>query len=149
MKNYSISALLICFSIILSAQDMFDSFSISDETLTKDTEWTSRTLTMNDCPYIVGFEISTCTKDKIDQFLADNIVYPDLAIEYGIEETCQVLFEVGKSGDVDKVVVRQCEEEIFGPAIKKALVKMNFDPEYQNGLPVNRIVTVYTEFILR
>jgi protein TonB len=77
--------------------------------------------------------------DKLPPFLRDNLHYPDIAIQLGLEGKCYLKFEVSKVGDISDVkVVRGVEDcpECDKEAVRVVRSMPLWRPGKLNGRPV-------------
>ena len=71
-------------------------------------------------------------------FIRENVVYPEEAMEKGIEETIYVMFTVLQTGEVVNVKVAKGENELLkSEAVRVIKLLPNFKPAQKNGKPVN------------
>lgn len=76
------------------------------------------------------------------------VVYPALAWENGIEGRVTVSAQIGTSGEVLKVVIRQSTNKLFEENAKRAVRRLTFTPGTQNGKPLKMWVTFAIHFEL-
>ena len=86
------------------------------------------------------------------QFLVNNLHYPDSSLKYGREGTVYVYFEVAKDGSIGNVICKKgvpkapdlCEE-----AVRIISIMPNWEPGKMNGRPVKVSMTVPVKFVLQ
>lgn len=88
---------------------------------------------------------------NLKRWLAENIRYPQEAIELGIEGTVYVRFAIDKNGEVrNPVIMRgapdcpECDQEVI--RVMKMMPRWN--PARKNGKPVNTIYNLPVKFRL-
>ncbi len=85
----------------------------------------------------------------IEQFIAENVEYPKLAIENDIQGTVYVRFVVTKDGSIGEVqVVRSVDKLLDDEAIRVVKMLPNFKPGMQRGKAVAVWYTIPVKFIL-
>ena len=84
------------------------------------------------------------------KFIGDNLVYPPMAIENGVQGRVIVQFVVTKTGAIGNVkVVRSVDRDLDNEAIRVCKKLPNFIPGKQNGQPVNVWYTLPVTFKLQ
>jgi len=88
-------------------------------------------------------------ENERNRFLAQNIIYPNLAAENGIEGTVYVSFVVDKAGDIRNVKILRgigggCDEE----AVRVVKRMPKWKPGTQNGKPVNVLFNMPIYYVL-
>ena len=94
-----------------------------------------------------------CAKEKLLQYLSKTVKYPVIARENGIEGQAVIQFTVGKSGEIEDVIVLRDPGAGLGDAAKEAVETMNkmtekWIPGRQRGVPVKVQYTVPLKFKL-
>jgi len=85
----------------------------------------------------------------MNQFIINNYVYPEQAIENDIEGTVYVRFVVSKTGKVTQVMAANKVDPLLEEeAIRVVKTFPNFSPGIQNGRNVEVWMTVPFEFVL-
>lgn len=83
------------------------------------------------------------------QFIKDNMHYPPLAVENGVQGNVVVMFVVTKTGQVGEVkVVRSKDPDLDREAIRIIKSMPRFEPGKQNGRPVHVWFTLPVRFKL-
>lgn len=111
-------------------------------------------LSVQGTPYLGDFTKSvkstpgpTTTAKPVSRGIATNLVptikinpkYPPRALRSGIEGVVTVEFTINTDGTVkDPVVVKADPPKIFDREVLKTIVKWKFNPEMENGKPVER-----------
>ncbi len=96
------------------------------------------------CEEIAGtkMEKEKCAKEKLLEYVYNNLRYPQVAIEVGLEGLVVVQFVVTKTGDIEQIEVVRDIGGGCGDVAKKIVTEMNSLPEKwrpgkQHGRPVN------------
>ena len=91
-------------------------------------------------------------KGNLKQYLADNIKYPQTAVELGIEGKCYLLFVVSASGNISNVEVKrgvpdcpECDKE----AVRVVKGMPNWTPGKNGGKAVNSTFNLPVSFKLQ
>lgn len=86
----------------------------------------------------------------IFKYLADNLKYPILAKESGIQGTVHLKFVVGKNGKVrDIEVVKGVNKLLDNEAVRVVKEMPNWSPGIQNGKPVSVYYSLPIKFTIR
>ena len=96
------------------------------------------------CEEIAGtkMEKEKCAKEKLLEYVYNNLRYPQVAIEVGLEGLVVVQFVVTKTGEIEQIEVVRDIGGGCGDVAKKIVTEMNSLPEKwrpgkQHGRPVN------------
>ena len=85
----------------------------------------------------------------MNQFIINNYIYPEQAIENDIEGTVYIRFVVSKTGAVTQVMAANKVDPLLEEEAIRVIKKLpNFSPGIQNGRKVEVWMTVPFEFIL-
>lgn len=83
------------------------------------------------------------------RYLSDNIDYPTIAQENGIQGRVYVNFVVGKTGEISNIkVVRGVDPALDAEAIRVVKSMPNWEPGEQRGKPVNVSFMLPINFVL-
>jgi len=87
---------------------------------------------------------------EMKKFISENVVYPQDAIENGIEGTVYIRFVVSATGKVDKVqVYRGVHETIDNEAVRVVKLMNKWQSGKQNGTPVSVWFVIPIKFNLQ
>jgi periplasmic protein TonB len=94
-----------------------------------------------------------CATEKLMKYLGENVKYPAIARENGIEGTATIQFTVGKAGEIEDITILREPGAGIGEAAKEAVESMNkmkekWTPGKQRGVPVKVQFTVPLKFKL-
>lgn len=90
-----------------------------------------------------------CTLSEIADFIAENTVYPQKAIDLGISGTVNIYYEISKDGFVEKVrVLEPVQEMLDNEAIRVVKTLPPFTPGFQKGKNVRVAYTLPVKFKL-
>lgn len=110
---------------------------------------------MADCEGAEGKNGDRCTQAAIMQFVGENLIYPAIAIENGIEGTVYVTFVIEKDGSVTGArLLRDLGEDEASTALEEAAVAAisklpAFTPGSQNGEAVCVQYAIPVKFVLK
>jgi len=98
-------------------------------------------------------EKKKCAEKKLLDYIYDNLKYPALAIQNGIEGKSTLRFVVNKEGRIDDIQILQEPGGGCGAAAAKVIESMNNMPEKwtpgkQRGVPVKVLYTIPIHFKL-
>jgi len=93
----------------------------------------NHSVALEGCPLESGNSMNKCTEAKLREIMA-NIEYPKVAKQNLLEQTCEVLFEVGTDGKITASRIDNCNEKVFGWAIKSKLEELEFTTARENGI---------------
>ena len=98
-------------------------------------------------------ENQKCTKQKLNQYIFDNLIYPDSALMMGIEGKVVVQFVITNEGAIVEIKVLRDIGYGCGEEVKKLISAMNdwhekWTPGKQRERPVNALYTLPVEFKL-
>ena len=90
-----------------------------------------------------------CSQEKMLQYIYENLKYPGLARENGIEGTVVVQYKIGKDGKIYDVVVTRDIGQGCGEEAARIVRSMpNWIPGMQRGKPVAVLFTLPIKFML-
>lgn len=94
-------------------------------------------------------EIRDCTNHNLIMHIYNNVKYPALAREYGVQGTVVVSFIVNKQGFVEDVKIVRGVGSGCGEEVERVIKKLGrFLPGKQNGRPVSVIYRLPVKFSL-
>lgn len=104
-------------------------------------------------PMFGGCENKECSKGKASKFIQDNLIYPEKAIELGLEDTIKTWFVVDVDGKIESASVRGKSESVFAKSAEEVIMKMNtakkaWSPGYQRGIPVRVLLKIPIQYSL-
>lgn len=104
-------------------------------------------------PMFGGCETKECTKAEASKFIQDNLVYPEKAIELGLEDTIETWFVIDVDGIIESASVRGKSKSVFAQSSEEVIMKMNtaekaWTPGYQRGIPVRVLLKIPIEYSL-
>ncbi len=93
------------------------------------------------CEDIEGAEADRCAVERFNEYIADNLQYPKIARDHGVEGTVVVQFEVDARGRIGKVAIVRDIGARCGDEAKYLIQNMNnlvdkWQPAMKNGAPV-------------
>ncbi len=77
------------------------------------------------CDTLIYYERRGCTSEKLAQYLDENVVYPECAIQHGIQDTVLVTFIVAKTGCLADIWVDNDPGYGVGKAIQNTIKTMD------------------------
>jgi|GEM_PF-1578876 len=150
MKHYLTAIMILCIYGITSGQYASQESGIAHVINTSKNASNDMALyksgTFGHCVSENAKGLSTCTIDALVQHLSESIEYPDSAIEYGLQNTCQVSFIINKSGNSTAIKVSQCPKVFFEQPIVTALSQLNWQPVVKMGEAINYGVQLNVQF---
>lgn len=103
-----------------------------------------------ECREVATAEKTDCYMARLNEWLAQRLVYPSRAIKEKTEGTVVVRFIVDRSGDIREAEVLKDIGNGCGQAAVKAILSMpDWIPGRQRGVPVNVSYTIPVTFELR
>lgn len=104
----------------------------------------------DDSPICENPEVQPSFYGNIKQWLSQNVTYPSVAAENGIQGQVLVEFIVEKDGGVSNVkIARAVEPALDYEAVRVAKSMPKWKPGYNNGVPVRVICTLPISFKLQ
>lgn len=91
------------------------------------------------CEELEGKERKDCSNEKVIEFIAKNVVYPEEAKDSGVEGTAIVYFEVQKDGSVKNIKIRKNAHPLLDKAAIDVVRKF---PKWEPGMQLGRPVVV-------
>lgn len=90
-------------------------------------------------------------QEQLDKYLAENVIYPVVAVENGIEGTVTIDFIVGKDGSISAVkVARPLDPDLEAEAIRIVKGMPKWTPATDDsGQPVEAPVSLPVKFRLK
>ena len=102
------------------------------------------------CKIMSGQERDQCTQLEIIKYISNNMKYPPIAKDAGIQGTVFVYFVVGRNGTVkDTRVLRPVDPRLDAEALRVVSSLPDFEPGRQQGKPVSVQYTIPVKFIFR
>lgn len=109
---------------------------------------------MADCEGAEGKNGDRCTQAAIMSIVSENITYPQIALENGIEGTVYVTFVIEKDGSVTSTrLLRDLGDDEASTALEEAAISAvsqlpNFIPGKQGGEAVRVAYAIPVKFVL-
>ena len=109
---------------------------------------------MTSCEGATGVNADRCTQASIMEFLGENITYPTIAKEIGLEGTVYVTFVIEKDGTVAAArILRGLGDDDASKSLEEAAVSAisklpSFKPGTQNGAAVRVQYAIPVKFVL-
>src|SRR5687767_1030450 len=123
ISNYSFYTLIICALLLFKGEKLFAQESNEDE--------------------VYEFCDELPTFKDYQNYFAENISYPDEALNNNIQGTVYLDIIVGKTGEIKSVIVRKDPGHGLGEEAKRVVSEMpHWSPGMQNGKPVNVRITI-------
>lgn len=104
-------------------------------------------------PLFGGCTTKDCSDARARQFIKDNLVYPEEAMELALEDTIKTWFVVDIDGTIESASVRGKGKSVFAKSSEEVIMKMNtaenaWSPGYQRGVPVRVLLKIPVEYSL-
>ena len=94
-------------------------------------------------------EIPNCSNQRLFEFIADNLKYPEIGIENGIEGVIYIRFVIEKDGQVTNVeVMRGIQEEMDAEALRVVQMMPDWNPGTYQGKAIRTQFTLPIRFKL-
>lgn len=88
-------------------------------------------------------------EEAMKKYLTDNMKYPEMAKENGVEGIVNVAFTVKADGSIGSIkIVRMIDPDLEQEAIRLVKSMPKWTPADENGTPVDATATVAVPFIL-
>ncbi len=88
-------------------------------------------------------------EEAMKKFISDNLTYPPMAKENGIEGIVNVAFTVKSDGSIGSIkIVRMIDPDLEQEAIRLVKKMPLWQPAEENGTPVDATATVAIPFLL-
>lgn len=88
-------------------------------------------------------------EEAMKKYIADNLKYPEMAKENGIEGIVNVAFTVKADGSVGSIkIVRMIDPDLEQEAIRLVKTMPKWTPADEGGTPVEATATIAIPFIL-
>lgn len=101
------------------------------------------------CEDLSPGEIGTCTSNKIHEFIAKNIVYPEISKENGVEGRVIAKMIIEKDGSVSNIeIIRKVDPALDSEAIRVLKSLPKFRPGQQHGEAVRVMYNIPIYFKL-
>ncbi len=98
-------------------------------------------------------EKKACAREELDRFIYKNLVYPEEALQAGLEGTCVISFIIEKDGSIDCIAILKDPGAGMGDAAAAAIGLMNeqgikWTPQRSRSRPVRIQFNVPVNFRL-
>lgn len=90
-----------------------------------------------------------CFQEKIEKHVRDNFIYPQVALELGIQGRVYVLFEIDKEGRVSNLKFRAPDKNLEQEARRIISKLPKFIPGKQRGKPVKVAFSIPINFMIQ
>lgn len=88
-------------------------------------------------------------KEALDQYIVTNMIYPQSAIDNGIEGVVDVAFIVKTDGSIGSIkIVRMVDPDLESEAIRLVKGMPHWIPAEKNGVPFDAQTQVDVNFVL-
>lgn len=102
------------------------------------------------CETLSAEQVGGCTTGKVEQFIAQTVRYPALAIAQDLQGVVYVYYEIDQAGDVVNIKVRRGVHKLLDQAAIKAVKKLpKHQPGTQDGKAVRVMYTLPVSFRIK